>query len=338
MVGGMIDMHDFDADNIKRYNPADYGLPVWKDEEHLPSETVKAVEPQMADSMTADEAKRKLCLWAEQQLGYHEGDGNSNKYADTPGLSEMYGWVPQNQPWCDVFVDSGFVSCFGLAAACAMTYQPMGGGSALCRRSAQYYKDHGAFYHTPELGDQIFFYSSGDINHTGIVVGVATGSVTTIEGNSSDMVAKRLYSTSDSKIAGYGRPDWAAVNLEGIKDYGVGVEPGEPGIVEKQRSYTLSFPYLSKGSTGDAVWVVQTLLHGHNISCGPWGADKDFGSDTELAVRQFQRKHGLQADGIVGPETGALLFGAEIYKPEEIEQTPEASSFWNNLLTKIRRN
>ena len=332
-------MHDFDFKGAAEmpYNPSDHGLPVWRDEGHQPPEIVATQEPQTADGITADTAKNKLCAWAMIQVGYHEGANNSNRYADTPGLSEMYGWIPQNQPWCDVFVDSGFISCFGLAAACAMTYQPMGAGSALCRQSAQYYKTAGAWATSPEIGDQIFFYSGGDINHTGIVVRVDGGSVHTVEGNSSDMVAERVYSVSDSRIAGYGRPNWAAVNLEGIKDYGVGVEPGEPGIVEKQRSYTLSFPYLSKGSTGDSVWVLQTLLQAHNISVGPFGADKDFGSDTELAVRQYQRKHGLQADGIVGPDTGAALFGGEVYTSETTEEEPKADSFWNSLLTKIKR-
>lgn len=327
-------MRDFDFKGAAEmpYNPKDYGLPVWRDEEHLPP--VETKQEAKADSITADEAKRKLCLWAEQQLGYHEGDGNSNKYADTPGLSEMYGWKPQNQPWCDVFVDSGFIDCFGLAAACAMTYQRMGEGSALCRQSAQYYKDAGAFYHTPELGDQIFFYSSGDINHTGIVVGVATGSVTTIEGNSSDMVAKRLYSTSDSKIAGYGRPDWTAV--EG-KDVQTPInEPVANDTPEKAepRHYELRLPYLQNGDTGDAVWVVQTLLQARNIYCGPWGADGDFGNGTEKAVKDFQRRHNLTIDGVVGPETGAALLGGEVFAIKQAE--PKAESVLQSVLTKIR--
>lgn len=306
-------MHDFDfkgaAEMPRPYDPANYGLSVWHDEEHAPQKSVKAVEPQTADSMTAEDAKRKLCLWAEQQLGYHEGDGNSNKYAETPGLSVMYGWNPQNQPWCDVFVDSGFINCFGLAAACAMTYQPMGAGSALCKQSAQYYKDNGAFYQRPEIGDQVFFFASGDINHTGIVIRVVGGSVVTVEGNSSDQVAERCYSTGDSKIAGYGRPNWAAA--EGKPIDAPAEEPAADDTAEP-RHYELRFPYLSKGNVGDAVWVLQTLLQAHNISCGPWGADKDFGSDTEKAVRQFQQKQGLTPDGIVGPETGAALFGGEI--------------------------
>ena len=335
--------HDFDfkgaAEMPRPYDPKDYGLPIWKDEDHLPpQETVTAEKaPQAAESLTAEAAKNKLCLWAEEQLGYHEGDGNSNKYAETPGLAEMYGWNPQNQPWCDVFVDAGFITCFGVDAACAMTHQPMGAGSALCKQSAQYYKDAGAWSNRPEVGDQVFFYASGDINHTGIVVRVVGGSIITVEGNSSDQVSERCYSTGDSKIAGYGRPNWAAV--EGVCLPTPAAEPVADDVAEpdEPRHYELSFPYLSKGDTGDAVWVLQTLLQAHNISCGQYGADKDFGSDTELAVRQFQRKHGLQADGIVGPDTGAALLGGEVYTPEEIKTAPEASSFWNNLLTKIRK-
>jgi len=329
-------MHDFDFKGAAEmpYNPTDYGLPIWRDEDHLPPQETVTAEAK-ATSMTAEDAKRKLCLWAEQQLGYHEGEGNSNKYADTPGLSEMYGWNPQNQPWCDVFVDAGFVSCFGVDAACAMTYQPMGGWSALCRQSAQYYKDNGAFYQRPEVGDQVFFFANGDINHTGIVVRVAGGSIVTVEGNSSDQVAERCYSTGDSKIAGYGRPNWAAA--EG-KDIAVPTTDHVADAGKKEdepRSYALLLPYLSRGSFGELVAAVQTLLILEGYPCGPDGADGDFGQNTETAVRKFQEQLGLTADGIVGPETGAALFDTEVYTAEE-KTEPKADSFWNNLLTKIR--
>ena len=331
-------MHDFDfkgaAEMPRPYDPKDCGLPVWRDEDHLPPQETVTAEAK-ATNMTADEAKRKLCLWAEEQIGYHEGVNNWNKYAEIPEVEQLYGWKPQSTYWCDTFVDACFVACFGLELASKLTYQPIGSGSALCRTSAEYYKEHGAFFQTPEIGDQAFFFSAGDINHTGIVVRVDGGSVHTVEGNSSDMVAERVYSVSDSKIAGYGRPDWEVVD----KDINVptsDVPDIDAGNKSDARSYTLKLPYLQVGSYGDAVWVLQTLLQAHNISCGQYGADKDFGADTELAVRQFQRKHGLRADGVVGPETGAALFGGEEYTPQE-KSEPEASSFWNSLLSKIRR-
>ena len=325
--------HDFEYKGAAEmpYNPSDYGLPLWRDEDHQPS--VKAEEPQTNNSVSAEAAKEKLCAWAMSQVGYREGANNLQKYAESADLQAMYGWKPQNQPWCDVFVDSGFIDCFGLSNACAMTYQPLGAGSALCRQSAQYYKTAGAWATSPEIGDQIFFYSSGDINHTGIVVSVGGDSVHTVEGNVSDMVAERCYSVGDSKIAGYGRPNWSAV--EG-KDIPTPVnEPTVNDAPEKAESkhYELRFPYLQRGDTGDAVWVVQTLLQARNIYCGPWGADGDFGNGTEKAVKDFQRRHNLTIDGVVGPETGAALLGGEVYTPKE---EPKRESVLQSVLTKIR--
>jgi hypothetical protein len=247
----------------------------------------------------------------------------------------MYGWKPQNQPWCDVFVDSGFISCFGLENACKMTYQPMGAGSALCKQSAQYYKDAGAWSMQPEIGDQVFFYASGDINHTGIVVRVDGGSVHTVEGNSSDMVAERVYSVNDSKIAGYGRPDWAVVegkDIDATPDIDVGNK-------DNTRYFELTFPYIQRGDMNSFVMTIQRLLIANKISCGIDGADGDFGSMTEQAVKQYQSNVGLSPDGIVGPDTAAKLFGVELRKapkPETKAEEPKADSFWNNLLAKIK--
>ncbi len=42
--------------------------------------------------------------------------------------------------------------------------------------------------------------------HTGIVEKVENGTVYTIEGNTSDQVARRSYSLSDGSILGYGPP------------------------------------------------------------------------------------------------------------------------------------
>ena len=58
----------------------------------------------------------------------------------------------------------------------------------------------------PQVGDQVFFQSSERINHTGIVYSVKNGKIYTVEGNSSDQVAKREYALNAARIAGYGRP------------------------------------------------------------------------------------------------------------------------------------
>lgn len=73
--------------------------------------------------------------------------------------------------------------------------------------------------------------------------------------------------------------------------------------------YTLSFDYLRRGSKGEAVRALQTLLIGKGYSCGGTGADGDFGANTEKAVRAFQTDCEIEADGIVGADTMSRLLG-----------------------------
>ena len=171
---------------------------------------------QTSNKLTLQQAKEKLLSVARAELGYHEGYNNYIKYAEGSWDNQFYGWELQNQPWCDVFVDYCFTHAFSMQEGAAMTYQTVGRGSALCKTSAAYYKNNGAYFNYPEVGDQIFFYYSGDINHTGIVEsvqgsGTSWTSVTTIEGNSSDKVSRNTYYKGNSILAGFGRPKWSVV-------------------------------------------------------------------------------------------------------------------------------
>ena len=82
--------------------------------------------------MTKQEAIDRLISWANAQIGTHEGPNNWNPYAETEGLRTLYGWNIQGQPWCDVFVDAGFISLFGYDLGSAMTYQFAGCAGAAC--------------------------------------------------------------------------------------------------------------------------------------------------------------------------------------------------------------
>lgn len=64
-------------------------------------------------------------------------------------------------------------------------------------------------------------------------------------------------------------------------------------------------PTLRRGSQGDAVEELQALLnakYGYDLE-----VDGNYGSKTEAAVKDFQKKHGLTADGVVGPKTWRAL-------------------------------
>ena len=66
-------------------------------------------------------------------------------------------------------------------------------------------------------------------------------------------------------------------------------------------------PTLRKGSKGEYVTLLQTLLIQRGYDLSPYGADGSFGNKTLSAVKQFQNDNGLTADGVVGAKTWAAL-------------------------------
>ena len=66
-------------------------------------------------------------------------------------------------------------------------------------------------------------------------------------------------------------------------------------------------PTLRKGDSGPYVTLAQTELIQRGYDLGSWGADGKFGNQTEKAVKQFQQDWGLTADGVIGPDTWAML-------------------------------
>ncbi|GAB4338135.1 MAG: hypothetical protein OHK0047_28210 [Leptolyngbyaceae cyanobacterium] len=78
--------------------------------------------------------------------------------------------------------------------------------------------------------------------------------------------------------------------------------PADPGTVQ-----------LSVGSSGAVVTALQKGLQrygGTGSPTDPGAIDGKFGPRTEAAVRAYQKKHGLVADGIVGDRTWWVPAGA----------------------------
>ena len=84
-------------------------------------------------------------------------------------------------------------------------------------------------------------------------------------------------------------------------------------VPKKEESATagtiVTLPILKKGNKGEEVKAVQALLKGYGYNLGLWGVDGDFGAATVKAVQQYQKKMGLEADGIVGIKTWKALLG-----------------------------
>ncbi len=75
------------------------------------------------------------------------------------------------------------------------------------------------------------------------------------------------------------------------------------------KTVTVKVRQLSKGMEGNDVKTLQAALIARGFSCGTAGADGDFGSATDAALRKFQTKYNLGADGIAGNGTWGKLLG-----------------------------
>lgn len=276
--------------------------------------------------------KQKVIDIALSEVGYLEkatndqlddktanaGKKNFTKYARDLAAYPFYNGSKRGAAWCDVFVDWCFVKAYGLDAARAMTYQPANAAvnyGAGCRYSRQYYNSHDQLHTTPNTGDQIFFYSKDKetIAHTGLVYKVDKQYVYTVEGNtsgSSGIVANgggvftKRYMLTNSRIAGYGRPNYGA----GENTPSAPATPVKAEKTSNTESVVYNMNTLRIGDTGTQVEVLQWLLI-HKTEFSPGKRDGIFGTKTLTAVRQYQEANGLTVDGIVGKNTWKKLLG-----------------------------
>ena len=191
-----------------------------------PTTPDQPTQPTNQNACTAD----KLIAVAIGELGYKEkasnaslddktanaGSANYTKYARDfdQKYPNWYNGKKNGFAWCDMFTDWCFLTAFGYENALRLTCQPEKSAGAGCTYSLRYYKNKGQFHTSnPKPGDQIFFGTSIDnSSHTGIVEKVDGSKVYTIEGNTSDMVARRSYALNNSRILGYGRPAYDEVS------------------------------------------------------------------------------------------------------------------------------
>ena len=88
------------------------------------------------------------------------------------------------------------------------------------------------------------------------------------------------------------------------------IDYGDGSALEPIPEPTLGSRQLAKGMTGADVREMQTALLKLGYTLPKYGADGDFGSETEKAVIAFQQRIGIKADGKYGEETHAALMAA----------------------------
>lgn len=180
----------------------------------------------------------KMDKWTKSYVGYMEkksdaqledktaNAGSANYTIFGKRMREIYPSVMDfPAPWCDAYVDCGFMECYGIANAKGL----LGGDfNDYTVASAQLYKNKGAYHKkNPKYGDQIFFNNGTRICHTGWVYKVDRSRVYVREGNASSkagvtpnggMVVEKSYPLNYKRIDGYGRPKYDPEPVGFVKD------------------------------------------------------------------------------------------------------------------------
>ena len=244
---------------------------------------------------------------AKAELGYKEkasnsqldsktgnaGSGNYTKYARDLAAAGYYNGNKNGYAWCDVFVDWCFYQAAGRNKAKAEAAECQTGTlGAGCGYSKQYYANQGRCDKNPKVGDQVFFRQSGTITHTGLVVGVNSTTITTIEGNSSNAVTQHTYKLTNSYLDSFGHPLYDAED-SATESYGA-------------TAIALNLNELSQGDYGPQVKTIQRIIYARGIDKS-LVVDGDFDEQTYNGVVALQKQlfpdDSTQWDGIVGAKT-----------------------------------
>ena len=141
----------------------------------------------------------------------------------------------------------------------------------------------------------------GDHNHVGIYIG--DGQVLEAGGCQYGVILTKVTLAK-----------WTCWGEMKYVDYG-NTDTKEP---ESTGNITITYPTLRQGDRGEVVTQLQDFLSNAGSSLK---IDGIFGNGTASAVRAFQKKNGLDADGIVGPKTWKKLLevsgNIKIDKPVE---------------------
>ena len=243
-----------------------------------------------------NQIRDKFINSAVSQIGYKESGNNNTKYAtyfDSTAW-QFFNTKKQGTAWCSLFVHWNFCQVIGAEQTRKFFGEPVPKNN--CAAGVPYFWNYlvalGWKVSSPTAGDIIFFENKG---HVGIVEKVSGSTVYTIEGNKSNQVKRCSYTIGASKIYGYCRPNWAALP-----------DP-EPTPTPKEDTYEVKVRtiYYREGNimTGEDVKSVQLI-----VGATP---DKKAGPKTGAAIKAWQKKNGLSADGYFGPKCWEFSCGAK---------------------------
>jgi hypothetical protein len=263
--------------------------------------------------MTEKELRNKVIQTARKDLGATEHSQRHRKIIeDFNHIPGMGSWMDTEQPWC-----AATVSVWGWRAGLTDIIYPSASCNAMIaayRRRGRWKKDR---HYIPADADIIMYDWDGDnvADHVGIVTGVTGAYVNVIEGNRHNAVDTRRLQIGSKYILGYCLPDYAAVADGEIErdwtkalqealnvSYDLHLEiDGSAGPLTKQ---AIDYHYLWKRPGKPIVNAhVSWLQSALNEFGADLVVDGSFGPATDAALRDYQRREGLDVDGYAGVQT-----------------------------------
>ena len=224
----------------------------------------------------------------------------SQKYVDM--INNNCPVLSGKQPACDGcdFVDTDVFDCAGFVLdEMQLAGVPFYGQGATTQwNTASNWAAKGEISTMPKnLVCAIYKHKDGKMSHTGLSMGDGSGGVI----HCSTTVKRGNVNTGTPKWTHWGIPKGLYTTDE-LRKAGINVQDD------------CNIPTLRRGNQGDEVADLQMLLNskfGYELE-----VDGNFGKATESAVKDFQSKHGLTADGVVGKKTWAALgVSPEIVNP-----------------------
>lgn len=224
------------------------------------------------------------------------GTEETSGSGDNPKIMGMRDWIactyPEMAEYCEGYTGDDVAWC-GLTEAFACTVAgirpPFGPTDTDRFLWAQSFANDDGFEHQtePNLGSIVVMKREGG-GHVTTFEGWVSQGVTFKGrgGNQSDAINVQTYSVDD--VIAWVWPRGVPLPMPGPTP-----EPDEK-------------PVLSKGDSGPYVIELQNDLNMQLDGCR-LDVDGDFGSATEEAVIDYQLTRGLEADGVVGPQTWAAL-------------------------------
>ena len=224
----------------------------------------------------------------------------SQKYVDM--INTNCPVLSGKQPACDGcdFVDTDVFDCAGFVLSeMQLAGVPFyGQGASTQWNTPSNWAARGTIDTMPKnLVCAVYKQKDGKMSHAGLSMGDGSGGVI----HCSTTVKRGNVNTDRPAWTHWGIPR-GLYSIEELRAAGIEVREDD------------NMPTLRRGNQGEAVEELQALLNakfGFSLEI-----DGNFGKATETAVKEFQKKNGLTADGVVGKKTWAALgVSPEIVNP-----------------------